>query len=206
MLSTDAVGNLCEEYPPRTIVVPDGTVDRTTQRARTFFGGEAGKGIIVHIGFADPYCPHLADHLVDAAVRATDDGAIEGGTYLCIEGPQFPTRAESEYYRTLGFDLVGMTAIPEAKLAREAELCYATLAEVTDDGRRSREGTPVELCEIAAANRGSITATVREAIETLPAERDCECANALEGAITTDLDTIPETTRDRLSLLVNEYR
>jgi 5'-methylthioadenosine phosphorylase len=226
IVSSNAVGSLREDLPPRTIVVPDQIFDRTSKRTSSFFEGEAGEGIVVHTGFADPYCPHLTEHLAEAASDAltgnsdaeaeesTDDSAngaegtetAAGGTYVCIEGPQFSTRAESGFYRAQGFDLVGMTAIPEAKLAREAELCYATLAGVTDyDVWHDREVSLEEVLENATANRESITAALRRAIETLPEERDCDCEHAIAGAINTPAEAIPAETRDCLSVLVGDY-
>jgi len=217
IVSSNAVGSLREDLPPQTIVVPDQIFDRTTSRRKSFFGGDGGEGIVVHMGFADPYCPHLAGHLADATSDATEEAsdteasdpsstAVAGGTYVCIEGPQFSTRAESEFYRSQGFDLVGMTAIPEAKLAREAELCYATLAGVTDyDVWHDREVSLEEVLENAAANRESITAALRQAIATMPEERECDCAGAIAEAINTPAEAIPAETRDRLSVLVGEY-
>ncbi|PSP74296.1 S-methyl-5'-thioadenosine phosphorylase [Halobacteriales archaeon QS_3_64_16] len=229
VISSNAVGSLREELSPQTIVVPDGIFDRTSKRPQSFFEGEESEGIVVHMGFADPYCPHLADHVAAAASDALGndsdteakesagdaangtertDGTrtVAGGTYVCIEGPQFSTRAESEFYRAQGFDLVGMTAIPEAKLAREAELCYVTLAGVTDyDVWHDREVTLEEVLENAAANREAITAALREAISTLPAERECDCEHAISEAINTPTEAIPEETREHLSLLVGEY-
>jgi 5'-methylthioadenosine phosphorylase len=237
IVSSNAVGSLREGLPPRTIVVPDQVFDRTSKRPGSFFEGEESEGIVVHVGFADPYCPHLTDHLAEAANDALADGSdterddstateatspqaevresageivetdvVAGGTYVCIEGPQFSTRAESEFYRAQDFDLVGMTAIPEAKLAREAELCYGTLAGVTDyDVWHDREVTLEEVLENAAANREAITAALREAIETLPDERECDCEHAIAGAINTPAKAIPAATQERLSVLVGEY-
>ncbi len=202
VLSSNAVGSLREDLPPRTLVVPDQTFDRTSHRVGTFFEGE----VVVHTPFADPYCPHMVDHLVDAADAAGED-AVAGGTYVCIEGPQYSTRAESEFYRDQGFDLVGMTAIPEARLAREAELCYATLAGVTDYDvwKSDAEVTLEEVLENAAANEETIEAVLAAAIRALPDERDCDCGSALEGAVNTPGDAIPRATRERVQLLVGEY-
>ncbi|PSP43429.1 S-methyl-5'-thioadenosine phosphorylase, partial [Halobacteriales archaeon QH_6_64_20] len=142
----------------------------------------------------------------DSADGAEGTETAAGGTYVCIEGPQFSTRAESDFYRAQGVDLVGMTAIPGAKLAREAELCYATLAGVTDyDVWHDREVSLEEVLENATANRESITAALRRAIETLPEERDCDCEHTIAGAINTPAEAIPAETKDRLSVLVGEY-
>lgn len=202
ILSTNAVGSLRAELPPQTLVVPDQLVDRTRHRPYSFFG----EGMVVHMGFAEPYCPHMVSHLADAAGVAETD-AVEGGTYVCIEGPQFSTRAESEFYRAQGWDLVGMTAVPEAKLAREAELCYATVAGVTDYDvwKTDSEVTLTEVLENAAANETRINDTIREAIETLPDARDCDCGHALEGTINTPSEAIPEEMKEQLDLLVGKY-
>jgi 5'-methylthioadenosine phosphorylase len=201
VLSSNAVGSLREDLPPRTLVIPDQTLDRTRERPHTFFGD----GIVVHVGVADPYCPHLVEHLADSA--RTADGDVErGGTYVCIEGPQFSTRAESAFYRDQGFDVVGMTAVPEAKLAREAELCYATVAGVTDYDvwKAGTEVTAEEVRENAAANREAIRATVERAVRAMP-ERDCDCGSALAGAIQTRPEAIPEDARERVDLLAGTY-
>jgi 5'-methylthioadenosine phosphorylase len=208
VLSSNAVGSLREDLPPRTVVVPDQLYDRTRTRPYSFFGD----GVVAHVGVADPYCPHLVDHLADCAASAEGSPAADarverGGTYVCIEGPQFSTRAESHAFREQGFDVVGMTAVPEAKLAREAELCYATLAGVTDYDvwKAGREVTVEEVVENAAANEAAIRDLVERAVETLPDERDCDCGHALAGAIQTDPGAIPEDARERVDLLAGEY-
>ncbi|GAB3018585.1 S-methyl-5'-thioadenosine phosphorylase [Natronobiforma cellulositropha] len=209
VISTNAVGSLREDLPPRTLVVPDQIFDRTKHRTPTFFGD----GVVVHMGFADPYCPALSAHLAASARDAleTDPDAspavVEGGTYVCIEGPQFSTRAESEFYRAQGWDVVGMTAIPEAKLAREAELSYATVAGVTDYDvwKDDREVTLEEVLENAAENRASITAVVDRAIETMPDDFESDAWHALEGTINTPAEAIPEETRERVDLLAGHY-
>ncbi|GAA0452877.1 S-methyl-5'-thioadenosine phosphorylase [Halococcus dombrowskii] len=212
VLATNAVGSLREELPPQTLVVPDQLFDRTRHRTTSFFGD----GMVVHMGFAEPYCPHMTSHLA-AAAETVDDGAgagsgaeagvEEGGTYVCIEGPQYSTRAESEFYRAQGWDIVGMTAVPEAKLAREAELCYATVAGVTDYDvwKEDSEVSLQEVLDNAAANEERINATIRRAIETMPDERDCDCAHALDGTINTAAEAIPDETRERLTLLAGDY-
>jgi 5'-methylthioadenosine phosphorylase len=203
ILASNAVGSLREELPPQTLVVPDQIFDRTKHRDSTFFGD----GIVVHQPFADPYCPHMVEHLHDAASEATDAKTREGGTYVCIEGPQYSTRAESEFYKRQGWDLVGMTAIPEAKLAREAELCYATVAGVTDYDvwKQDSEVTLEEVLENAAENETAIKRTVEHAIETLPEERDCDCGHALEGTVNTPTEAVPADTRERVDALVGDY-
>jgi 5'-methylthioadenosine phosphorylase len=212
VLATNAVGSLREELPPQTLVVPDQLFDRTRHRTTSFFGD----GMVVHMGFAEPYCPHMTSHLAAAAEKADDGagagsgeeaGVEEGGTYVCIEGPQYSTRAESEFYRAQGWDIVGMTAVPEAKLAREAELCYATVAGVTDYDvwKEDSEVSLQEVLDNAAANEERINATIRRAIETMPDERDCDCAHALDGTINTAAEAIPDETRERLALLASDY-
>jgi len=203
ILASNAVGSLREELPPQTLVVPDQIFDRTKHRDSTFFGD----GIVVHQPFADPYCPHMVEHLHEAASEATDAKTQEGGTYVCIEGPQYSTRAESEFYKSQGWDLVGMTAIPEAKLAREAEMCYATVAGVTDYDvwKQDSEVTLEEVLENAAENETAIKRTVEHAIETLPEERDCDCGHALEGTVNTPTEAVPEDTRECVDALVGDY-
>jgi len=203
VIATNAVGSLTEEIPPRSIVVPDQLFDRTRDRAYSFFGD----GIVVHQSFADPFCSDLASHLADAVEEATDETPMRGGTYVCIEGPQYSTRAESEFYQAQGWDVIGMTAIPEAKLAREAELSYATIAGVTDwdvwkdDATVSLE----EVLENAAANESVIKDAVQNAVETFPEAHTCECHTALEGTVNTDPEAIPEATYQRVKSLVGDY-
>ena len=203
VLASNAVGSLREDLPPRTLVVPDQIFDRTRKREYTFFN----EGCVVHMPFAEPYCPHVKSHLADAARTAAEADVEEDGTYVCIEGPQYSTRAESEHFRASGFDVVGMTAIPEAKLAREAELCYATVAGVTDYDvwKADSEVTLQEVLENAAANEDAIKATVRHAIEQMPDERACDCAHAVEGAVNTPTEAIPAEVRERVDLLVGDY-
>ncbi len=201
ILSSNAVGSLREELSPRTLVVPDQIFDRTRHRQPTFF-----EDYVVHTSFAQPYCPHMTAHL-GACGEATDATVAEGGTYVCIEGPQFSTRAESEFYRANDWDVIGMTAIPEAKLAREAELCYATVTGVTDYDvwKEDAQVTLQEVLDNAAANEQAIKRLVERAIETLPEERDCDCQRALAGAINTPSEAIPEETKRQTELLVGEY-
>ena len=203
VLASNAVGSLREDLPPRTLVVPDQIYDRTKRRALSFFGD----GIVVHQGFAEPYCPELNGIVAEAAADATDADVVRGGTYVCIEGPQFSTRAESEFYRAQGWDVIGMTTIPEAKLAREAEMAYATIAGVTDydvwndDTQVSLE----EVLENAAANETAIKGTVEAAIDALPADHECDCHAALANTINTPDDAIPASTKAELEPLIGEY-
>ncbi|WP_227355544.1 S-methyl-5'-thioadenosine phosphorylase [Haladaptatus salinisoli] len=203
ILASNAVGSLRDELPPQTLVIPDQIFDRTKHRTPTFFGD----GMVVHMPFAEPYCPHMVSHLSDAGEAATDANRESGGTYVCIEGPQYSTRAESEFYRAQGFEIIGMTAIPEAKLAREAEMCYATVAGVTDYDvwKEDNEVTLQEVLENAAENEDAIKDVVEHAIRTMPDERDCDCGRALEGTINTPTEAISDETRERVELLVGEY-
>ena len=203
IFASNAVGSLREELSPGTLVIPDQIFDRTRNRELTFFGD----GIVVHQPFTEPYSPELVDHLATAAEDATDADVVKGGTYVCIEGPQYSTRAESEFFRSQGWDLVGMTAIPEAKLAREAEMAYATIAGVTDYDvwKADNEVTLEEVLENAEKNQAAIKATVEAAIESLPANHECAAHTSLEGTINTPTEAIPDETRDRVELLVGEY-
>jgi 5'-methylthioadenosine phosphorylase len=203
VIASNAVGSLSEDIPPQTIVVPDQTFDRTRDREYTFFGD----GIVVHQGFAEPFCPELASHLADSVAAATDAELQRDGTYVCIEGPQYSTRAESEFFRAQGWDVVGMTAIPEAKLAREAELSYATITGVTDWDvwKDDAEVTLQEVLENAAENEDVIKEAVQHAVETLPEDAECDCHSALEGTINTDPEAIPEETYERVEPLVDDY-
>ena len=212
VFASNAVGSLKEELEPGTLVVPDQIYDRTKHRELSFYGD----GVVVHQPFADPYSPELVDHLTEAAETAAggDEGSdgddtkvVKGGTYVCIEGPQYSTRAESEFYKSQGWDLVGMTAIPEAKLAREAEIAYATIAGVTDYDvwKADSEVTLAEVLENAEQNQQAIKAAVEEAVRTLPDDLECDAHTALEGTVNTPTDAIPAETRDRVEPLLGEY-
>ncbi|MDJ1431112.1 S-methyl-5'-thioadenosine phosphorylase [Halostagnicola sp. A-GB9-2] len=203
VIATNAVGSLREDLPPQTLVVPDQIFDRTKHRTPTFFGD----GMVVHMGFAQPYCPEMVAHLAESAREATDATTAENGTYVCIEGPQYSTKAESEFYREQGWDIIGMTAIPEAKLAREAELSYATVAGVTDYDvwKTDSEVTLEEVLENAEANQESINEVVEHAIRTMPEDFESHAWSALEGTINTPAESIPEETRERVELLAGEY-
>jgi 5'-methylthioadenosine phosphorylase len=203
VIATNAVGSLREDLPPRTLVVPDQLFDRTRDRPRSFFGD----GITVHVSMADPYCPHLTEELADHA-DATDAEVVDGGTYVCIEGPQFSTQAESEFYRDRGFDIIGMTTVPEAHLAREAELCYATITGITDYDVWY-EGEEVSLETVLAnaeANEGSMSDLLESAIGSVDERPDCSCQGALDGAINTPAEAIGRETREDVKLLIEDYR
>jgi 5'-methylthioadenosine phosphorylase len=203
VLSASAVGSLREDLRPLDIVVPDQLYDRTKARPSTFFGD----GVVVHMSFADPFCPYVSQQVV-AAGRANGATVHEGGTYVCIEGPQFSTRAESNVYRRQGFDIIGMTNLQEAKLAREAELCYATMALVTDYDvwyEGEKDVTLEQVLENVRRNVETAQAIVRRVVPALDLERDCGCRHAVEHAINTPAELIPEGTKKKLDLLIGRY-
>lgn len=204
LISVSAVGSMQEEIAPLDLVVPDQIFDRTVLRPRSFFG----EGLVAHIGFADPFCPTLRPLLTSAAT-GIGPRVHAGGTYLCIEGPQFSSKAESRIYRQWGVDIIGMTAIPEAKLAREAELCYATLALVTDYDVWHASGETVTV-EMVIANLHRNVAVAQEVIRRLVptlagAAGECRCQSALASSLVTDAGLIPAATRQRLGLLIDRY-
>ena len=203
LVSIGAVGSLREQLAPGHVVIPDQFIDRTVARPSTFFGD----GIVVHVSLADPVCHVLAD-AVEAATRAAGGTVHRGGTYLCMEGPQFSTRAESHMYRQWGADVIGMTNWQEAKLAREAELCFASLALVTDYDCWKADGEHVvigEVLRILAANAELAQRAVAGLAQRLPAARTCACASALQHAIITNPAKIPSGTRERLAPLIGKY-
>jgi 5'-methylthioadenosine phosphorylase len=205
IFASNAVGSLKEDLEPGTLVVPDQIYDRTKHRDLSFYGD----GVVVHQPFADPYSPELVDHLTEAAESAApaDTKVVKGGTYVCIEGPQYSTRAESEFYKSQGWDLVGMTAIPEAKLAREAEIAYATIAGVTDYDvwKADSEVTLEEVLENAEQNQKAIKAAVEAAVRTLPDDLECDAHTSLEGTVNTPTEAIPEETKERVEPLLGDY-
>ncbi len=203
ILSASAVGSLKEEHRPLDIVLPDQFFDRTKARVSTFFGD----GLVAHVGFGDPVCPELADVVVSASA---DCGVPvkRGGTYLCMEGPQFSTKAESETYRSWGMDVIGMTNLQEAKLAREAEICYTTMALVTDYDCWHPDHDAVTVADIVAnLQKNSLNAQslIKAAVKSMPKDRECGCGHALRHALITDPARVPAATRTRLSLLVGKY-
>jgi 5'-methylthioadenosine phosphorylase len=203
IISLSAVGSLKEEHKPLEFVIPDQFFDRTRGRASTFFGD----GMVVHISFADPVCPQLAGVLYEAC-RAAGVTAKPSGAYLCMEGPQFSTKAESNVYRSWGMDVIGMTNLQEAKLAREAEICYATVAMVTDYDCWHPEHDAVTVNQIIAnlvQNAGNACKVVAHAVSAMPASRECKCGSALAHAIITDRAAIPDATRKKLELLAGKY-
>ena len=203
ILSVSAVGSLKEEHKPLEFLIPDQFVDRTRHRVDTFFGD----GVVAHVAFADPVCPQLAESVAAACRKAKVVGK-RGGTYLCMEGPQFSTKAESNLYRSWGMDVIGMTNLQEAKLAREAELCYVTVAMVTDYDCWHPHHDSVTVDQIVAVllkNAENACNVVREAVAAMPKERSCKCGSALAHAIITDRAKIPAATRERLKLIVGKY-
>jgi 5'-methylthioadenosine phosphorylase len=203
IVSVSAVGSLKEEHKPLDFVIPDQFFDRTRHRIDTFFGD----GIVAHIAFADPVCPQLAQLVEKACGKAGVTGK-RGGTYLNMEGPQFSTKAESKVYRSWDMDVIGMTNLQEAKLAREAEICYVTVAMVTDYDCWHPHHDSVSVDQIVAVlvkNAENAAKVVRETVAGLPPTRDCKCGSALAHAILTDRDKIPAATRQKLSLILNKY-
>ena len=203
ILSLSAVGSLKEEHKPGDFVIPDQFIDRTFLRVSTFFGD----GLVAHVAFGDPVCKVVGDAL-EQACKSVKVESHRPGTYVCMEGPQFSTRAESELYRSWGADVIGMTNLQEAKLAREAEICYATVAMVTDYDcwRPGHDDVTVDqIIAVLHQNAANAAQVVRAAVAAMPRERTCPCASALSHAILTAPDAVPAATRERLQLLVGKY-
>jgi 5'-methylthioadenosine phosphorylase len=203
IVAVSAVGSLREEIAPLHLVVPDQLIDRTRGRPNTFFG----RGLVAHIAFDEPFCPVLSGVLAGAAGAA---GATvhRAGTYVVMEGPAFSTKAESNLYRSWGAHVIGMTALPEAKLAREAEICYATLALVTDYDTWHDSHDPVSaelIIENLSRNVETAKQVVARAVRSLPATRDCPCGTALASALVTAPELVPDETKRRLSPIVSRY-
>jgi 5'-methylthioadenosine phosphorylase len=203
ILSASAVGSLKHEYPPQDIVIPDQFFDRTKARVSTFFGN----GIVAHVGFSHPVCPEVARVAHEASTTAGARVHL-GGTYVCMEGPQFSTLAESRLYRSWGMDVIGMTNLQEAKLAREAEICYTTIALVTDYDCWHPEADHVTVDMIVSnllRNAEMAKETIAEAVERVPAERGCICSSALAAAIITSPDAIPARVKHDLAPIIGKY-
>lgn len=201
IISASAVGSLKKEHAPLDLVIPDQIFDRTKSRPGTFFD----EGIVVHMGFADPFCPELSKIIFDIA-NSKGYNTHNGGTYVCMEGPQFSTRAESRVYQALGFDIIGMTALPEAKLAREAEMCYSMIATVTDyDVWHEDDVTIEKVIENAIKNEAAVKNIITEVIEKVPIGRECACKDAMMEAITTDQSMIPYEIKQKLDCLIGKY-
>ncbi len=207
IVSVSAVGSMREEIRPGDFVIVDQFYDRTKGRQSSFFGD----GIVGHVSVADPVCSDLAKILFDSAQKifvGKDQRAHQGGTYLCIEGPQFSTRAESRTYRSWGVDVIGMTNVPEYKLAREAEISYATIALATDYDcwHESEEDVTVEaVIAVVKQNVANARAVIREAVSRIPATRTCACKDAAKHAMMTDPKTIPADARKKMELIVGRY-
>ena len=203
IISLSAVGSLKAEHRPQDFVIPDQFFDRTRGRVSTFFG----EGLVAHVSFADPVCPEVAN-VVAGSCQAVGVTARKGGTYLCMEGPAFSTKAESNVYRSWGMDVIGMTNLQEAKLAREAEICYATVAMVTDYDCWHPDHDSVTVDQIVAnllQNAGNACKVVAEAVTRMPAARGCKCGSALAQAIITDRKLVPAATRAKLGILIDKY-
>ena len=200
IVSVCAVGSLKEEIKPLDVVIPDQIYDKTKFRPSTFF-----EDVVVHVSFAEPFCPELRELAIEV-LRDLGYEFHERGTYVCIEGPQFSTKAESYVHRSLGFDVIGMTALPEAKLAREAEICYLTIAIVTDyDVWKEQEVDVSTVLENMAKGEEKVRNILRRLIPRIPEERSCPCKSALEFAITTKKDFITPHARRKLGIFLNKY-
>jgi 5'-methylthioadenosine phosphorylase len=203
IISVSAVGSLREDIAPGHLVIPDQFIDRTSQRPSTFFG----KGIVAHVSFAEPFCSDLSRVLVDAA-RAEQGQVHAGGTYLCMEGPQFSTRAESHLYRSWNAHVIGMTNLQEAKLAREAEICFGTLALATDYDCWKDGAGDVEIEHVLTVLKTNVALaqrTIRRAVGELASARACACASALKNAIITERSRIPKKLRAELRPIIGKY-
>ena len=203
ILSLSAVGSLKEEHRPLDFLIPDQFFDRTRGRISTFFGD----GLVAHVSFADPVCPQLSD-TAEAACRAVGVDVKRGGTYICMEGPAFSTKAESNLYRSWGMDVIGMTNLQEAKLAREAEICYVTIAMVTDYDCWHEEHDAVQVTDIIRVlqqNAAHACRVIAHAVKTMPVERTCKCGSALQHALITDKALVPQTTIQKLEPIVGKY-
>ena len=203
LISISACGSLQEEFAPGHIVIPDQVYDNTHKRARSFFG----EGLVAHVSVADPFCRDLSDQL-ESAVRLAGGVVHRGGSFITIEGPRFSTKAESKTYRSWGMSIIGMTASPEVFLAREAEICYATMAHVTDYDVWHVSEAPVTVdMVIQTINKNTLLAqeAVRILVRNQKSERDCECEHALAAALITRKNNIPPETIKKLDLLINKY-
>jgi 5'-methylthioadenosine phosphorylase len=203
ILSLSAVGSLKEEHRPLDFVIPDQFFDRTRGRISTFFG----EGLVAHVSFADPVCGQLSE-TVEGACRTAGVNVKRGGAYICMEGPAFSTKAESNIYRSWGMDVIGMTNLQEAKLAREAEICYVTIAMVTDYDCWHPDHDAVEVSDIIRVltqNAANACSVVAAAVKTIPASRDCKCGSALQHALITDKTLVPPATLNKLKPIVGKY-
>jgi 5'-methylthioadenosine phosphorylase len=203
IISVSAVGSLMEELRPGEFLVADQFVDRTKNRVSTFFG----EGLVAHVGFDKPTCGQMSSVLADASVHC-GVRVHRRGTYVCIEGPQFSTLAEANMHRQLRFEVIGMTNVTEAKLAREAEICYATMAMITDFDCWHPEHESVTASQIMATlvqNAENAQHVLREAVRAMPEERNCKCGAALKHALVTDMKLVPKATKKKLSAIIGKY-
>jgi 5'-methylthioadenosine phosphorylase len=203
IIAVCSCGSFKQELAPGHLVIPDQLIDRTRNRISTFFTD----GIVAHIGFAEPFCRGLSQILYESA-REAKATVHAKGTYVCMEGPAFSTRAESKLYRSWGADIIGMTALPEAKLAREAEICYAIIACVTDYDSWWDPGKPVDVATIIKTLNDNIALSkqiIKLAVKKIPEHPECHCAHALDGAIVTAPEKIPAVTKKKLGLLIEKY-
>ncbi|MDO8578631.1 MAG: S-methyl-5'-thioadenosine phosphorylase [Dehalococcoidales bacterium] len=203
IIAINSAGSFKKEVKPGQLLIPDQLIDRTRGRAGTFFGD----GIVAHIGFAEPFCPDLRKVLYEAAQAAGAD-VHHKGTMVVMEGPAFSTRAESQLYKSWGADIIGMTALPEAKLAREAEICYAIIGCVTDYDSWWEPGKPVTvdvILEIMRKNIETSKAIIKHAVSRVLSKRDCACPHAVENAIVTDPQAVPPATKKKLELIIGKY-
>ncbi len=203
IIAVCSAGSFKKEIEPGHLLIPDQLIDRTRSRVNSFFGD----GIVAHIPFAEPFCPVLSQILYQAAQEA-GASVHPKGTYVTMEGPAFSTRAESRLYRSWGADIIGMTALPEAKLAREAEICYAIIGCVTDYDSWWEPGEPVTvdvILDILRQNADTAKKIIKLAVSRIPERRDCDCATALKTAIVTDLKLIPAEQKKKLNLLIAKY-
>ena len=203
IIAVSSAGSFKQEIKPGDLVIPDQLIDRTRSRVNSFFG----EGIVVHIPFAEPFCPVLSQILYQAA-QEVGASARPRGTYVAMEGPAFSTRAESRLYRLWGADIIGMTALPEAKLAREAEICYAIIGCVTDYDSWQEGSQPITIDVVLGIQRRTVTTAkkvIKLAVSRIPERRDCDCATALKTAIATDPKLIPAEQKEKLNLLIAKY-
>ena len=203
IIAVSSAGSFKQEIKPGDLVIPDQLIDRTRNRVNSFFG----EGIVVHIPFAEPFCPVLSQILYQAA-QEVGASVRPRGTYVGMEGPAFSTRAESRLYRSWGADIIGMTALPEAKLAREAEICYAIIGCVTDYDSWQEGSQPITIDVVLGIQRRTVTTAkkvIKLAVSRIPERRDCDCATALKTAIATDPKLIPAEQKEKLNLLIAKY-
>jgi 5'-methylthioadenosine phosphorylase len=203
IIAVCSCGSFKQEYAPGHLMIPDQLIDRTRNRVNTYFSD----GIVAHIGFAEPFCKELSQILISSAKDA--NAIVHGkGTYVCMEGPAFSTRAESKLYRSWGADIIGMTALPEAKLAREAEICYAVIACVTDYDSWWDPGKPVDVATVIKTLNDNIALSkqiIKLAVKKIPEHPGCSCSHALDGAIVTAPEKIPTATKKKLGLIIGKY-